>query len=120
MADDWTTVDEGAPTMVSFDTIGDVFIARYWKAETVTDPNPNPKTGEYDTWTQYLFHATAETLTETGEFTEGELLGITGTWAIDRAMKNVPEGSLTRIEYVKDVDTNKGNPMKSFKVQYKK
>lgn len=113
--DEWTTVDEGSATMVSFDTIGDTLIAVKRGKVQVTDPN-NGKT-----WNQWHFNAVQETLDALPEaqFTLGELLGVNGTYQLDQSLENVPDGVLTRIEYNKDVPTGKGNPMKSFKVQYK-
>ena len=115
VTDEWTTVDEGSATMVSFDTIGDTLIAVKKGKSEVTDPN-NGKT-----WNQWQFTAvqqTLDTLPE-AEFTLGELLGVNGTYLLDQSLEKVPDGALTRIEYNKDVPTGKGNPMKSFKVQYK-
>lgn len=112
---EWTTVDEGSATMVSFDTIGDTLIAVKKGKVQVTDPN-NGKT-----WNQWQFLATAETLNSLPDagFQLDELLGINGTYQLDQSLEIVPDGALTRIEYTKDVPTGKGNPMKSFRVQYK-
>lgn len=109
--EEWVTVDEGAPTMVSLDTVGDVFVGRYIGMVEIVNPNDN------ETWKQYRFHMED---THGGDFTVGELVGINGTYSLDSAMPKVPEGALVRLENMKEIPTKKGNPMHSYKVQYKK
>ena len=106
--DEWETVKEAAPTMVAFDTFGDVFIGIKKGKEEITDPN----TG--NTWNQWQF---------TGVFPDelaGEHCGINGSYELDRALEGIPDGNEVRLEYVKDVPTHKGNPLKSFDVKQRK
>lgn len=109
--DTWTTVEEGAPTMVSFDTDGDELIALYAGVKTVTDEK------EGKSWNQHLFHAVAGI--SGVDFEAGELLGVSETYALVKPMQNVPIGHLVRIRRTKTVETGKGNPMISFNVAYK-
>lgn len=50
---------------------------------------------------------------------EGDEFTIKGTTSIDKQMQKVPVGSIVRIEYKEDKPTDKGNPFKVFKVQFK-
>lgn len=50
---------------------------------------------------------------------DGDEFPIRGTSGINKYMVKIPIGAIVRIEYVKDVPTDKGNPFKMFKVQFK-
>lgn len=103
--EEWETIAEAAPTKVGFDTFGDVFIGIKLGVEEVTDPNTAK------TWKVWLF---------TGVYPDelaGERCGVPGTYQLDNDLAKVPDGHETRIEYVKDVPTRQGNPLKSFTVK---
>jgi len=50
---------------------------------------------------------------------DGDEFEIGGTSSIDKQMLKIPNGAIVRIEYLKDVPTEKGNPFKLMKVQFK-
>lgn len=102
---DWTSALTEAPTMVVFDTLGDEFIGTYLGYELIQFTDP--KEGEKE-FKQYKFVGT-----------DGVIYGINSTYRIDKGMADVPEGKLTRIVYVKDVDVNRPQPMRDFSIQYK-
>lgn len=103
----WKTVTEGAATKVGFDTLGDVFIGTLLGQVHIAPENDDP----FDVW-QFRAADGQEGLTD------NELVNINTSYGL-RDLESVPIGSLVRLEYVKDVPTNKGNPMKSFLIQYK-
>lgn len=100
----WTVVEEESPAQVVFDTFGDCFTAKYVGMEVLPVDQDDPAG---DTFTQLRFRA------EDGYF------AINAGYKLLKAFAKVPEGSLTRITYVKDVDTSGGklNPMKDFRVE---
>lgn len=111
--DEWEGGKEAAPTMVSFDEIGDRFLGIKKGMEVITNPNPEPD-GSHKEWNQWLF---------TGIFPDelaGEHCGINGTADLDKVLATVPDGYETQLTYVKDVPTRKGNPLKSFDVRWRK
>lgn len=110
-AEEWTTVDEGSPTLVSFE-VGDVLIAVYTGPKTIVDPNTQKE------WTQHLF-VIPDPNPLNNELAANELVGVNETYALAEPMSKVPVGALTRLECTKEIPTKKGNPMKSMKVQYK-
>lgn len=106
---EWTTVTEGAATQVKFDKIGDVFIGTKVGKRTI-DPQ-NGKDDPFDVWE---FHAA-----EQPGLSDGELVNVPTSYGL-RDLENVPDGTLCRLEYVKDIPTARGlNPMKSFIIQTK-
>lgn len=121
--DGWIIVDEGAPTMVTFEKIGETFVAVYKSKSIITAMQYNADKGELEEhqWTQHAFCAVEESglIENGGQFHLGELLGINETAGMKRGMGNVPFGALVRLRYYKDVPTNKGNDMMSFQVGYK-
>ena len=50
---------------------------------------------------------------------DGDEFSIRGTSGINKQMTKVPQGATVRIEYKEDKPTDKGNPFKVFKVQYR-
>lgn len=106
----WVTVSRGDPAMITFDAIGDVFTGIKVGCTEITDDTVTPP----KTWLRWDFDAHGAT-----EFySDGEFCGINGTWQLDRELSKVPDGALTRVGYHRDVPTGKGNPMKSFTVDY--
>jgi hypothetical protein len=106
---DWQTISEAAPTRISFDTDGDVFIGTYEGEKEIAPPN-------MDAFSVYLFHAA-----DGNEGLEdGELVAINQYYDLQEAMSKVSPGTLCRIERVKTVETKRNqNPMVSFLVQTK-
>lgn len=103
--DEWEfeTVVEESPTMVVFDTIGDVFIGQYVGTEHI-DPN-NGKDEPFD---RYNFRGR-----------DGELYAVNKSYKLAQAMedKDIQPETWVRITYIKDIPTDrKLNPMKDFRI----
>lgn len=102
--DNWTTVTDETATRIQFDTPGeDQFIGTYLGHDMVQ--------GEFD---YLLFRGT-----------DGELYSISNGYKLSQSFGTgdgetegkVPEGSMVRLTYVKDVPMGQGrNPMKDIKV----
>ena len=99
----WTTVEDESPTMVEFDTPGDVFVGvkQGYQHVTFTDD------GEEQEFDICLFRIDGD----------DTLYGIAPGFKLERALSSVPDGTLTRITYKKQIDTGRPSPMKDFKVE---
>src|SRR5262245_38111076 len=111
--DDWstaTTIVEESPQTVVFEEPGDEFVGIFAGNQHVEPENQNvDKTHrDYVSFDQWLFRDR-----------EGTLVAIPATFKLDQAMMTIPDGHMVRVQYIKDVPTGKGNPMKDFKVQSK-
>src|SRR6202035_5937076 len=95
----WETVAEASPTRVIFDTIGDEFIGTY-KGVSHIDPD----NGKDDPFDVLLF-----------EGLDGELYSMSGT-KLMKEFSKIPPGTMSKITYVKDLPSNKGNPFKDMKI----
>lgn len=100
--DAWEVVGSESGTKVEFDTLGDVFTGVMVRTVTIEQPNDDP-------FRQYLFYGW-------GDFSATELFAINESHKL-MVLANVPEGTLTRITYVKDVPVGKGNDMKDYRVE---
>ncbi len=96
--DGWNVVSDESPTKVIFDTIGDVFQGVFEGEKEIT-----PKEG--DPFTMYLFRGP-----------DGELFGIPESFKIKTGMAEVKAGQECRIEYVKDVNVGRPQPMKDYRI----
>lgn len=109
IADEWDTASEESPTRITFDEIGDVFTGvKMGKQELPADDG--------GTYVQYLFRATG--MTEQG-IEDGELCGINESYKL-KPLGDIEDGKLCRIEYVKDVEVGRPQPMKDFRIQTKR
>lgn len=100
----WDGVDAISPgigEIVKFQTFGDVLIGTYLgRVEIETDDGM----------------VGAHTFVDPN----GEPIAAWASYDLDKKLAEVPEQSLVRIEYTKDIQTSRGQtPMKSFRVQAK-
>ena len=105
---EWETVEEGAPTKILFDTIGDSFVGQYIDDEHVDrEPTAN---GEDMSFVLFIFRGR-----------DGDRYAINKSFALEEAMKKVDRGAWCRITYIKDIPTaRKQNDMKDFRVDVRK
>jgi hypothetical protein len=102
---EWDTVEEASPTLVLFDTVGDVFIGQYKGIETIT-----PEKTEDEPFDRFIFTDR-----------NGNRYAINVSFKLEKAMSKVTIDQWTRITYVGDIPTGrKLNPMKDFKVDVKR
>lgn len=96
---EWTTVQDESPDVIIFDKIGDTFTGTYCGTEEIEN--------EDEIFTRYLFRNS-----------EG-FFAINSSYRLAQGMGKVQMGELTRLTYIKDVDTSNGrlNPMKDIKVE---
>ena len=105
---EWETVVDESPTLVIFDTVGDVFIGQY-KGEEHIDQPVNEK-GEDQSFDRYIFRGT-----------DGQPYAINKSYKLAEAMSKVDTEDWCRITYVKDIPTNrKLNPLKDFRVDVRR
>jgi hypothetical protein len=112
--DEWADADvlsDESPSVITFDTIGDVFIGRYRGSETVT-----PEEGE--TFRQDRFTVAGD---QPG-LSNGAIVAIRPGYQLREAFDKLQAGDLVRIEYLKDIPTGKPgrNDLKDFKVQVRR
>lgn len=100
----WTTAYEGSANRLVFDTPGDQWTGIY-EGNTVIH---NEKTGEDYDYAQFR------------SLENNELYQISLGYALRNGLETVPPGSLTRLTYLRDIDTSNGKqaPMKDIKVEY--
>ena len=108
VADEWETASEESPTRITFDQIGDVFTG----IKTGSQELP----GDDAPYTQYLFRAVG--MTKLG-IEDGELCGINESYKL-KPLGEIEDGKMCRIEYVKDVEVGRPQPMKDFRIQTKR
>jgi len=110
----WETVDEGSRIKVQFEEIGEVFIGIYEGHETITDPTPNSKTGEHDSWEQYNFRG----------YFPAEIKDlpccIAAGWSLQNGLSKAEVGQLVRITFTRTTDTGQQSPMKEFRVDIRR
>jgi hypothetical protein len=106
---EWATVDDGQqPTTITLDTIGDVFVGIKLRSKKITDEEKG------DSWTQFQF--TGQQPTEIS----GELCAINASKRLAESLAEVPDGSLTRIEFTEAVPIKgRKDPMKLYSVKYR-
>lgn len=104
----WETAVPETGDQIVFDTIGDVFIGLYLGSRVVP---VTEKDGRETSFKVLLF---------TG--IDGKPYQINSGWKLDSAFESaaVPERSIVRITYVKDVDTGRNDPMKDYRVEVAK
>lgn len=102
----WEMVEEESPSRVIFDAIGDIFIGQF-KSKIHIDQEPDPKGKDmsFDLWT---FRGR-----------DGALYAINDSYKMTIAMEKVKLDDWCRITYIKDIPTNKGNPVKDLRVERK-
>lgn len=117
---DQVTVIEAHPAMISLDELGDVFCGIYRASATITDPNENA-TGGHDSWERHDFtgHYVIGDDGELDRSIAAELCGINGSYDLDLKMKEVPPGSLVRLELARKVKTKQAAPLKSYRIKYR-
>lgn len=105
----WETAVPETGDQIIFDTIGDVFIGKYlgsrWVDIEATAKEPASR---------------FKILMFTG--TDGKPYQINSGWKLESAFEStcVPEQSIVRITYVKNVDTGRKDPMKDYRVEVAK
>ena len=105
--DEWEfeTLVEESPTMVIFDTIGDVFVGQYVGIEHI-----DPDNGKDEPFDRFNFRAR-----------DGELYALNSSYQLVDALKKVDPGTWVRVTYIKDIPTKRGlNPMKDFRIDVRK
>ena len=104
----WDTVRGESPTVVVFDTFGDRFTGTYQGPEVIE--NPSAQEGDDKEFTRHNF---------TG--LDGKPYAINDSYALGEALRKADAvGLLTRITYVKDIPSKRGNPLKDLKVEVKR
>lgn len=105
--DDWEfeTLVEESPTMVIFDTIGDVFIGQYIGIEHI-----DPANGKDEPFDRFTFRGR-----------DGELYAVNQSYKLQTALEDVDKGTWIRITYTKDIPTSRNlQPMKDFRIDVRK
>lgn len=105
--DEWEfeTLVEESPTMVIFDTVGDVFVGQYVGIEHI-----DPDNGKDEPFDRFNFRAR-----------DGELYALNSSYQLVDALKKVDPGTWVRVTYIKDIPTKRGlNPMKDFRIDVRK
>lgn len=105
--DGWTTVVDESPTQIKFDTLGDVFTGIKTGQKTLQSAK------EKEDFTIYLFRA--QGMSEAG-IDDGEVCSVTESFKL-RELADIPDGTMTRITYVKDVEIGRQQPMKDYTIQ---
>jgi hypothetical protein len=100
----WVTVEEESPVTIVFDTPGESFTGTFMGKEVIPVDQEDP---DGETFTQIRFR------------NDNGFFAINAGYKLLRAFDKVKTGSLTRVTYVKDLDTSGGklNPMKDFRVE---
>lgn len=93
----WTVVSDESPIKVVFDEIGDVFIGTFEGSQELKSKDDQP-------FTMWLFRH------------EGDLYGIQDSHKLRIGLSQVEKGREVRIEYVKDVEVGRPQPMKDFRI----
>lgn len=107
--DEWefeTVVDE-TPARVIFDNVGDTFVGQY--VEMLHVEQEPDKNGVDQSFDLYVFRGR-----------DGNLYSINRSFKMEKAMGKVEIGDWCRITFVKEIDSNKGNPMKDLKVEVRR
>lgn len=102
---EWETVAEESPTRVIFDTVGDTFVGQF-KGE---DHIEHEVEGEDASFDLFLFRGR-----------DGELYAINKSYKLIEAMEKVEYDQWVRIQFVKEIPSRKGNPLKDFRVDVKR
>ena len=100
---EWTNVHVESPDQITFDTIGDTLVAVYLGMSVIT--YLDKKTGAEEKFTQLRFMLPGDNPAV-----------VNAGYDLLQAYKDVPEGHLTRTQYLKDVDVDQQSPMKSYRV----
>lgn len=107
--EEWETQSDESPTLIQFEEPGEVFIGIKAGQRTLTDT-------EGKEFIMYTFRAIAQ---QDLGIDDSELCGIYESYKL-KPLAEIPDGTLTRIEFVKTVDVGRPQPMKDFKIQTKK
>lgn len=103
--DAWEILSSESGTRVEFDTVGDIFTGVMLRSVTIEQKDDDP-------FVQYLLYGW-------GEFSATELFAINESYKL-MPLSKIPEGTLVRLTYVKNVPVGKGNDMKDFRVETRK
>lgn len=98
-----TLVDE-TPTRVIFDEIGDVFIGQFEELRTIT-----PDNGKDESFELLIFRGR-----------DDQPYAVNNSYKMQEAVSLLKSGDWVRLTYTKDIESNKGNPMKDIKVDIRK
>lgn len=100
----WESAYEGTANRLVFDTPGDQWIG-YWEG---FEDIENEKTEEVYVYATFRSPD------------DNERYQISASYALRKGLENVPKGALTRLTFLKEVDTSNGKqaPMKDMKVEY--
>jgi hypothetical protein len=112
MQDDWETIGEESGTLVKFENPGDQFTGVYVGTRHIVPPESESADDEFD---QQLFRAN-----EDGTGAGDELYAFNGGYKVREALKPEHAGLLTRLTYVKDIQTGQPSPMKDIKIQVRR
>lgn len=105
---EWETVVDESPTLVIFDTVGDVFIGQYMGEEHIEQPVDDK--GEDQSFDRFNFRGN-----------DGAPYAINKSYKLAEGMSKVDVGDWCRITYIKDIPTNrKLNPLKDFRVDVRR
>jgi hypothetical protein len=104
---EWTNVHVESPDQITFDTIGDTLVAVYLGQSVIKWTEVDKKTLEEipREFTQLRFMLPGDNPAV-----------VNAGYDLLQAYKDVPEGHLTRTQYLKDVDVDQQSPMKSYRV----
>lgn len=103
--DDWDfeVIADESPIRAVFSDIGDTFVGQYEGVKTIT-----PENGD-DPFDLFLFRARDE-----------RLYAVNSSHKLVSVLNDDLMGMWVKLEYVKDIPSKKGNPMKDFKISVKR
>lgn len=91
---------------LQMDEDGDTFTATWEGFEDITDPNPDPKTGEHPVYTYANFRNN-----ELGAF------AMSASYQLKQHMEKVDPGTRVRVTRTGSTPMSKGNPMIHFRIE---
>lgn len=104
----WESVVEPFPQEVVFSTDGAAYVGKYVRTQTIDIPDEKAPGGVRPT-KLHVFTNDA-----------GEEQSIWGSHNLDKGMEKVPEGAMTRVQFVRSVEIGGGRSVKEYSVQFRK
>lgn len=105
-AEEWDTVLDESPVRIIMDTVGDCFIGDYeGELYIPAEQNITKDKPEGEAFTLLIFRGL-----------DGKPYALNKTVKLERAFDAIAEGSRVRVTLMKEIDTDRGNPMKDYKV----
>lgn len=109
-AEEWDTVVDEAPIRIIMDTVGDAFIGDYDGVEHIpAEQNISKDHPEGEAFDLITFRGL-----------DGRRYALNKSVKLERAMEAIEVGSRVRVTLMKEIPTDRGNPMKDYKVDVAK